>query len=82
MQQMVNLKLVKQNCLHHNYIWFVIIKTRANGFWANNLPLFDNDKTHGVIKIIWEETSSEAPSKHMHISNVTYKLDASKKTYE
>ena len=28
---------------------FVIIKTRANSLWANNLPLFDDDKTHGVI---------------------------------
>jgi len=27
----------------------VIIKTRANGLWANNLPLFDDDKTYGVI---------------------------------
>jgi len=29
-----------------------------------------------LSQIIWEETSSEAPPKHMHISNVTYKQDA------
>ena len=27
----------------------IIIKTRVMGLWANNLPLFDDDKTHGVI---------------------------------
>ena len=26
-----------------------IIKTRVMSLWANNLPLFDDDKTHGVI---------------------------------
>jgi len=33
----------------HNFICFVIIKSRVNGLWANNLPLFDDDKTKGVI---------------------------------
>ena len=27
----------------------IIIKTRVMGLWVNNLPLFDDDKTHGVI---------------------------------
>ena len=27
----------------------IIIKTGVMGLWANNLPLFDDDKTHGVI---------------------------------
>jgi len=27
----------------------IIIKIRANDFWVNSLPLFDDDKAHGVI---------------------------------
>jgi len=32
--------------------------------------------------IIWKETLSEAPPKHMHIPNVSYKQDASTIAYE
>ena len=30
--------------LLHNYIWFVIIKTRANGLWANSK--YTNPQAH------------------------------------
>jgi len=45
----------------HNFICFVIIKSRANDLWANNLPLLDDDKINGVIINTRKETSSEAP---------------------
>ena len=35
-----------------------------------------------LSQIIWEETSSEAPTKHMHVSNMTYRQDASIIAYE
>ena len=38
---------------------------RVKGSWANNLPRFDDDKTHGVILHKPGETSTEAPPKHV-----------------
>ena len=35
-----------------------------------------------LSQIIWKGTSSKAPPKHMHISNVLYKQDASTIAYE
>ena len=39
----------------------------VKGLWANNLSLFDDDKTHGVILHKHEDASSEASPKNMHI---------------
>ena len=34
-----------------------------------------------LLQIIWKETSSEDPPKHMYISNVSHKQDASNIAY-
>ena len=33
----------------HNFIYFVIIKSRENSLWAKNLFLFDDKKTNEII---------------------------------
>ena len=49
-EKKLNLKLMYMKTLVHKYLHeIIIIKTRVNDLWANNLPLFDDDKTHGVI---------------------------------
>ena len=61
---------------------FCYLKTKANGFWANNFPFLMMTKHMELLQIIWKETLSEDSPKHMHISNVSHKQDASKIAYE
>ena len=54
------------------------------GFGLTISPFLMMTKHMELSQIIWEETSSEAPLKHMQYQNqnVTYKLDVSIKVYE
>ena len=46
-----------------------LIKTRVEGLWANNLPLSDDDKTHGVI-YAWIKVKLQRSSPLTHASQI------------
>ena len=46
---------------YNDYMSLIIIKTRVMSLWANNLPFFDDDKTHRVIYAFNREDSMKAP---------------------
>ena len=83
MQQMV-LPGTLLNKLVNNITTYGLLSSKLGlmAFGLTISPFLMMTKHMELSQIIWEETSSEAPTKHKHISNVTYRQDASIITYE
>jgi len=64
---------LKEIVRKHNFICFVIIKTRQMAFEPIISTFLMMTKHIELLQINKKETSSEASPKHMHITNVSYK---------